>query len=193
MKKHVFVLTFVSAFLFSSCNILLPHPIDDEEATNVSTYEDDEIDEEDYEPNRYGISTPTKKEDKKVRKFLTSFYNTYKNGGYNEAPRQSMMSSALQAAITHIRNYENFSGEIVFDSDPFINAQDIVGGLNSGNFNIDKFDDENCIWQISYNNGFETIQILVQVVSENGDYKIHDVKYGEGEYATTLLNMANTL
>lgn len=141
----------------------------------------------------YGISTPTKKEDKKVRKFLTSFYNTYKNGGFNEAPRQAMMSSALQAAITHIRNYENFNGEIVLDSDPFINAQDIVGGLNSGNFNIEKVDDEYCIWKIAYNNGFETIQILVQVVSEDGEYKIHDVKYGEGDYSTTLLDMANGL
>lgn len=193
MKKHVFVLTFVSAFLFSSCNILLPHPIDDEEATNVSTYEDDEIDEEDYVSNMSGFSMSKKNEDKKVHEFLTAFYNTYKNGGYDDASRQAMMSSALQAAITHIREYESQNGALVLDFDPFIDAQDIVGGLYSGEFTIDKLNDDDCSWQISYETGIETVRIVLQVVEENGKYKINDVLIGQGNNATSLLSMSSTL
>lgn len=140
-----------------------------------------------------GITVPTKKDDQKVREFLTNFYNTYKNEGYDDAPRQSMMSSALRAAITHIREYESQNGDLVLDFDPFIDAQDIVGGLYSGEFNIDKLNDDDCSWQISYETGIETVRVALQVVEENGEYKINDVMIGQGNNATSLLSMSSSL
>lgn len=187
MKKNIYILSLIGCFLFTSCNILLPHPMDLDDDDESTEYLDDENESASSDGS---FVTPTKKDDKKIRQFITKFYNTYKGGGYSDAQRKTMMTEQLKACLDYIQRYEKTSGYIILDSDPFINAQDIVGGMYSGEFSIEKAKENDVAWIITYDGGGEIIKTAVAVVIENGEYKIADVLMG-GE--SSVVETANEI
>ena len=121
-----------------------------------------------------------------AEQFLQRFYDTYRSGNYTSPERDRMLSRSLKKALKSISDYESATGMIVLDTDPFINAQDIVGGLYSGDFEISVVDAGSNVYRITYEGGGGEVQIILHLTEENGELRIGDVAISDQETVISL-------
>ena len=183
MKKNIF-LTTIAALAFASCDLLTPRPIDSD-----NTYEDYETTSEEspYDQSGYSSSSsnptytlPDAQYDNRIRSMIRDFYAHYYSR--NASDSEKFKATLLRQALDDIERYELNTGYIVLEGDPFIGAQDVVGGLATGQLNINKVNDEN-------STDWGAVTIVLQVVLENGKPKIYDVGVGD----SSILKMASEL
>lgn len=178
----------VAVLIFCSCDGLLPKKIDDSE------FDDNEIEiiETDYndlgtipEPEDFDYDDDNDvsmlyAEHDLGQMTVYSFYSEKYCGNGNTNPER-FLSKKLKRALKGISDLECKTGFIILDSDPFIDAQDVVGSLRKGKFNVERNGSSDW-FTFSYDN----VKVKLKVIEEQGDYYIDDVKLPSGKTLTEL-------
>lgn len=183
MRNIKFV--WLCAILFCSCDILLPRPIKDAEQDYYESAQSEdegmEYSQEYYEPNLTVDETD-------AIAFLTEFYNLYINCRIYGSPSsvyEKYLSDDLLSAFEYFKNYTRETGYLVLDSDPFIDAQDIVGSLRDGEFVIRRTSENNC-----YEMCYDDTCVKLYVTLINGEYKIADIG---NDFAGTICRLHHNM
>ena len=175
----------VAALLFCSCDGLLPHKISDDD----ELYDEDDFDEDDsdyimdedfdYDDDGNDVSMLYAEHDL-GQMTVYSFYSEKYCGNGNTNPER-FLSKKLKRALKGISDLESKTGFIILESDPFIDAQDVVGSLRKGKFNVERNGSSDW-FTFSYDN----VRVKLKVIEEQGDYYIDDVKLPSGKTLTEL-------
>ena len=180
----------VAALLFCSCDGLLPKKIDDSELDDDEFYDGlEDIEEtiieddcpppydDDYSDNDVSMLYA---EHDLGQMSVSSFYSEKYCGNGNSNPER-FLSKKLKRALKGISDLESMTGFIILESDPFIDAQDVVGSLRKGKFNVERNGSSDW-FTFSYDN----VKVKLKVIEEQGDYYIDDVKLPSGKTLTEL-------
>ena len=180
----------VATLLFCSCDGLLPKKIDDNtldddgiEIIEGTTYDElgapPEPEDFDYDDDGNDVSMLYAEHDL-GQMTVYSFYSEKYCGNGNNNPER-FLSKKLKRALKGISDLESKTGFIILESDPFIDAQDVVGSLRKGKFNVERNGSSDW-FTFSYDN----VRVKLKVIEEQGDYYIDDVKLASGKTLTEL-------
>lgn len=166
MRNRI-VMIAMGAMLVCSCDGLLPKKI-----------ADDTVEEEIIKTDE---SLPPEEIDYKECIMLVHEFYTEKYLGDGSLSPNRFLSRKLRKALEGIGALEYKTGYIILDCDPFINAQDVVGGLREGNFTVEPNGFFNSL-TFSYDN----VHVNLFLTEENGNYYIDDVELPSGKRLTEL-------
>lgn len=109
------------------------------------------------------------------REMLMAFYNEYLYGSETQAMQycDPKLASAVKLLLA----------DMVIDADPFIGAQDIIGGLERHEFEIEcsKAEYGDGWWSMRYDTGYDgETSVPLHVAKQQGKYVIDDVMLWDG-------------
>lgn len=183
IKIEVFVLT---VLLFCSCEWLLPHKASEDSSQNEEDYSGIDFSDDTMEGVYDGKELGDNDEalvyidhDPCQMTAYAFYHERYCNNDYSKSER--FLSKKLKRALKGISDLEQQTGFIILDSDPFIDAQDVVGSLSNCKFDIGRIGSTD--WFMFR---YDDVKVRLKVAEEQGQCCIDDVMLPSGQTLTEM-------